>query len=211
MNTMTDLWQGVLDYCRNRLNDTVYNVWFSDIELADFQGAVATLMFPSKFKKKTVTHEYEHLFEEAFKAVCGFDVYIIYTALDEQVSEEEIKAASLEDFRNDTFTFDNFIDGPSNKFAYTAAKAIAADPGGQMSSGNNIANYNPLFIYGSSGLGKTHLLKAISHEVERNYPDLKVVYVKTEEFANEFIAALGNKTVNEFHEKYRNNIDVFLG
>ena len=210
MNTQNELWQGVLDYCRSKINDTVYNVWFADIELYSFQNGVAELVFPSEFKLETVIGEYEYLLVEAFKAVCGFDVELIYST-PENITPQFIKdTINLDNLNNNIFTFDNFIDGPSNKFAYTAAKAIASDPGGLLSKGNNIANYNPLFIYGASGLGKTHLLNAISNEVKEHFPDLKVVYVKTEEFANEFIEALGNKTVNEFHDKYRNNIDVFL-
>ncbi|MBQ7741063.1 MAG: chromosomal replication initiator protein DnaA [Eubacterium sp.] len=210
MNSLKELWQSILDYCREKINDTVYNVWLSDIELVDFQERSATLLFPSKFKKDTVIQEFGTLLEEAFKSVCGFQINLIYECPEERITNEEDIKTSLEDLKNEKYTFDNFIDGPSNKFAYTAAKAIAADPGGQMSNGNNIANYNPLFIYGASGLGKTHLLNAISNEVKHKYPELKVVFVRTEEFANEFIEALGNKTINEFHEKYRNNIDVFL-
>jgi chromosomal replication initiator protein len=141
--------------------------------------------------------------------VCGFPVLVVYLCPEDFLEQAEKDKKDLDDFKNETFTFDNFIVGPSNKFAYTAAKAIAADPGGQISQGRTLSNYNPLFIYGNSGLGKTHILNAISYEVQRNYPDMKVVYVKSEEFLNEFLTCLGNKTTDEFHEKYR-NIDVFL-
>ncbi len=73
-----------------------------------------------------------------------------------------------------------------------------------------MSNYNPLFIYGNSGLGKTHILNAICHEIEKNFPDMNIMYIRAEEFANEFYQALQNKTIDEFHNKYRNNIDVFL-
>ena len=75
---------------------------------------------------------------------------------------------------------------------------------------NSMSNYNPLFIYGNSGLGKTHILNAICHEIEKNFPDMNIMYIRAEEFANEFYQALQNKTIDEFHNKYRNNIDVFL-
>ena len=210
MNSVGDLWNSVLGYIKNKINDTVYNVWFADIELMSFDGSKATVLFPSRFKQNTVVHEYDYLFKEAFLNVCGFETEITYKSYEDLTPSEKAVEPQADAVKEPFLTFDNFIDGPSNKFAYTAAKAIAQDPGGQMSNGNNIANYNPLFIYGASGLGKTHLLNAISYEVKKNYPELRVVYVKTEEFANEFIASLGNKTVNEFHEKYRNNIDVFL-
>jgi len=206
---MHELWQSILNIFKERFNDTVYRLWFSEIEILSYNDGVVELMFPNRFKMETVTREFDGLFHETFKSVCGFDCEFKYTCPEElalnDVNEE------LESFSNDVFTFDNFICGPSNKFAYTAAKAIAQNPGGFLSdTTNNVANYNPLFIYGSSGLGKTHLLFAIKNEVEKLYPDLTVKYVDAEEFGNEFIAALGDKTVNEFHEKYRNSIDVFL-
>ena len=116
----------------------------------------------------------------------------------------------MNDFRNETFTFDNFIVGPSNRFAYAAAKAISENPAGQINNDAAYYNYNPLFIYGSSGLGKTHLLNAISHAVNFHFPEMKICYVKAENFANEFITSLQRKSVDEFHDKYRNNIDLFL-
>ena len=208
MDTMYELWDSILNIFKDRFSDTVYNLWFSEIKILSFQNGVVELLFPSKFKKETVVREFDGLFHETFKSVCGFDCEFRY--LYPEDVEESIKRGHLEDLSNDIFTFDNFICGPSNKFAYTAAKAIADNPGGFLNDINNVANYNPLFIYGSSGLGKTHLLFAIKNQVEKTFPDLTVKYVDAEEFGNEFIAALGDKTVNDFHEKYRNNIDVFL-
>ena len=210
MDNIDELWENVLAYCEERVTDTAYHLWLESIELGNFEGCIAFLNFPNSFKKNTVKDQYNELMEEAFEAVCGFPVLVEYVSPETFLTDKEKNALDLKDFKNEIFTFDNFIVGPSNKFAYTAAKAIAADPGGQIAGANTVATYNPLFIYGNSGLGKTHLLNAISYEVKRNYPDMKVVYVKSEEFANEFISCLGKHTVDEFHEKYRNNIDVFL-
>ena len=211
MNTVSELWKNVLEYIKNKINNTVYSVWFSNIQLLSFQSGTAKLLFPSEFTKDTVYHEYDKLIHEAFKAVCGFDCEIEYLSSDENFSNaNNLSKLDIENLRNSNFTFDNFISGPSNKFAYTAAKAVASNPGGILNDGLNITDYNPLFIYGASGLGKTHLLNAISNEVSAKFPDLTIKYISAEEFANEFIAALGNKTVNEFHDKYRNNIDLFL-
>ena len=164
MNSMNELWNSVLDYIKNNINETVYNVWFSDIEILDFNNGSAELLFSSDFKKKTVYHEYDSLIREAFKAVCGFECEIKYVCIDEISSKPNtLTSIDLEDLRNSTFTFENFISGPSNKFAYTAAKSVAANPGGILNNGANVTDYNPLFIYGASGLGKTHLLNAISH------------------------------------------------
>jgi chromosomal replication initiator protein len=210
METFNDIWQVVLLYCKEKINSTAFGLWISPIEITRFEGDTVELQFSNAFKKNTVVGRYDSLLREAFEVVCGFPVNINYVCPEDFIDEKEKNQLDLEDFKNEIFTFDNFIVGPSNKFAYAATKAIAADPGGQISKGKSLANYNPLFIYGNSGLGKTHLLNAISYEVHRNYPDMNVVYVKSEDFANEFISCLQKKTVDEFHEKYRNNIDVFL-
>lgn len=209
MDTFEELWQSVFDYCKQRINETAFTLWLLPIEIGDFNNGKVVLKFSNSFKKNTVVGQYGELLNEAFEAVCGFPVEIEYTSPEDFLTESEKNQQDLEDFKNETFTFDNFIVGPSNKFAYTAAKAIAADPGGQISKGNNLSNYNPLFIYGNSGLGKTHILNAISYEVRRNYPDMKVVYVTCEEFLNEFLANMYKKNNEEFRNKYR-NIDVFL-
>ena len=208
MDTMRELWQSILDIFKERYVDTVYRLWFSEIEIMSYSNGVVELMFPNRFKMETVKREFDGKLHEAFIQVCGFDCEFVYHCPEELAVTENTE--ELENLSNDAFTFDNFISGPSNKFAYTAAKAIAQNPGGFINDTNNVANYNPLFIYGSSGLGKTHLLFAIKNEVERLYPDLTVKYIAAEEFVNEFVAALGDRTTNEFHEKYRNNIDVLL-
>ena len=112
----------------------------------------------------------------------------------------------MEEKTNKLFTFDNFIEGPSNKFACSAAKAIADCP----FITNRTFNYNPLVIYGGTGLGKTHLLQAIKQEVNSKFPELNVSYIKAEEYAYEHITSLANKTVNEFQNKYKNEIDILL-
>lgn len=209
MENFEELWQSVLLYCKERINETAFDLWLSPIEIGNFDNGVAHLHFSNAFKKNTVVGQYNDLLSEAFNALCGFEVMIVYYSPEDFMTDAEKNEQDIEDFRNDTLTFDNFIVGNSNKFAYTAAKAIAGDPGGQISKGNNFASYNPLFIYGNSGLGKTHLLNAISYEVKRNYPDMSVLYIKSEDFLNEFIGLLHDKDVDTFREKYR-NIDVFL-
>lgn len=209
MDNFDELWQSVLEYCKSRVTETAFSLWLQPIEIGNFEKGVAHLHFSNSFKKNTVVGQYHELLTEAFNTVCGFNVEIVYSCPEDFMTEKEKNKQDLEDFKNETFTFDNFIVGNSNKFAYTAAKAIAADPGGIINKGINYANYNPLFIYGNSGLGKTHLLNAISYEIKRNYPDMKVLYVKSEDFLNEFIGLLFDKEVDTFREKYR-NIDVFL-
>ncbi|MBQ8980754.1 MAG: chromosomal replication initiator protein DnaA [Eubacterium sp.] len=209
MENIQELLQSVLMYCKERTTDTAYKLWIEPIQISEFQGNTAKIFFSNEFKKNTVVSQYDPLIREALEAVCGFPVEPYYYSPQTLMNEEDIEKNSLLDFKNDIFTFDNFIVGNSNKFAYTAAKAIAADPGGQINKQNSIANYNPLFIYGNSGLGKTHLLNAISNQIKLDYPEMNVVYVTCEDFLNEFMSVLYNKKTEEFREKYR-NIDVFL-
>lgn len=209
MDNLKELWDLVLEYCKDRINETAYNLWIEPIELTNFENGVAHLYFDNSFKQGTVVAQFGNLLQEAFTAVCGFEIALQYHNPDELITEAEKNKQDLEDFKNETFTFDNFIVGASNKFAYTAAKAIAADPAGQITKGANLSNYNPLFIHGNSGLGKTHILNAICYEIGRNYPDMKIVYVTCEEFLNEFMEYLHNQRTNEFREKYR-TVDVLL-
>ena len=214
METFNDIWENVLEYCKQRVNATAYKLWIQIVKFDDFNNSTVTLRFPKQMHISIVVSQYNDLFEEAFENVLGFKVKIKYVS-DESEAQANSDNASfnqrqhLEDYRNEQFTFENFIVGPSNRFAYAAAKAVASDPGSRMATGS-FSNYNPLFIYGNSGLGKTHILNAICHEIEKNFPDMNIMYIRAEQFANEFYQALQNKTIDEFHNKYRNNIDVFL-
>lgn len=207
MDTLEELWQAVLDYCKEHITSTAFNLWIRPIELSNFDGTMAYLYFDNNFKKKTVYEQFGKQIEEGFKEVCGFPVMITYVSPNDLMTANEVNKQNIEDLRNEKFTFENFIAGPSNKLAYTAAKAIAANPGGQIN--HDGANYNPLFIYGNSGLGKTHILNAIQYEIKRNFPDYKIVYVTCEQFLNEFISALSIKDTESFREKYR-TVDVLL-
>lgn len=215
METFNDIWEAVLDYCKQRVNATAYKLWIEIVKFDDFNNSTVTLRFPKQMHISIVVSQYDELFHEAFEAVLGFKVNIEYTSEESEAQANSNDNASvnqrqhLEDYKNEQFTFENFIVGPSNRFAYAAAKAVASDPGSRKTTGS-FSNYNPLFIYGNSGLGKTHILNAICHEIEKNYPDMNIMYIRAEQFANEFYQALQNKTIDEFHNKYRNNIDVFL-
>lgn len=107
-------------------------------------------------------------------------------------------------------TFENYAENENNRFAYIAAKSIAFSPIPKINDDSNFNIYNPLYIYGESHLGKTHLLNAIYNEIKKRFPDLNVLYVTAEQFANDFICASQSKTLDAFRKKYRENIDVFL-
>ena len=215
MESFNDIWNAVLDYCKNRVTETAYNLWIKIAQFENYDNSIITLRLPTQMHNNIVPAQYGSLFNEAFENVLGFKVEIKYVCDAPEVNDEGATYPTpmfpkhLEDYRNEQFTFENFIVGPSNRFAYAAAKAVANDPGSKKSSGS-ISNYNPLFIYGNSGLGKTHILNAISHEITKNNPDMNIMYIRAETFANEFYQAIQNKTTDEFHHKFRDNIDVLL-
>ncbi len=214
MDSFDDIWNAVLDYFKARISSTAYDLWIKTIKFEGFENSTVTLRLPKQMHMSIVPSQYGELFYEAFDNILGFKVVITYVTDDIFESKKDNKISyqdrNLEDYRNEQFTFENFIVGPSNRFAYAAAKAVASDPGSKLSNGAGFSNYNPLFIYGNSGLGKTHLLNAICHEIERNFPEMTIMYVRAEQFANEFYQALQNKTIDDFHSKYRDNIDVLL-
>lgn len=213
MDSLNEIWSCVLEKIKGQISSIAFSLWLEPIKLTGLENGVVTLMVESEFKKKIILEQYAEKLQQSFFDVLGFEVSILYTCPEDFLSKtneaaEPAKEAEAPASRTaDHYTFDTFIVGPSNRFAYAAAKAVAADPGGIIKNENN---YNPLFIYGNSGLGKTHILKAISSEIEKNFPAMNVLYIRSEDFANEFISALTNKNVSDFHNKYRNNIDVIL-
>lgn len=222
MESYDEVWQAVLEYCKVRVTETAYNLWISTLKLDNFDTSgftisglpTANLMFPSSMHVDVVLPQYKDLLEEAFSEVMGFKCAIGCFVIDKNLRYKMGEGnynnqEHLEAYKNEQFTFDNFIVGSSNRFAYVAAKAVASDPG-SVSNYENYRSYNPLFIYGNSGLGKTHLLNAICREIEINFPEMKILYIRAEDFANEFFQSLQYKTTDEFHTKYRNNVDVFL-
>ena len=216
METYNDIWLAVLDCCKAESNITQvgFDTWLKPIKLSGFENNVVFLSVSSEVKKKIVKSQYGELIQNAFNKVLGFEVNIEYlydpTMFVDASDEKKTEQPQIEEIHtNYQFTFDTFIEGPSNRFAYRAAMAVAEDPGGHIKQNNSFGNYNPLFIYGKSGLGKTHILNAICYEIRKNFPDMRILYVRAEDFANEFINALGKKTVDDFRSKFR-NIDVLL-
>ncbi len=178
-----------------------YKTWISKIEPVrlDFGEGKAILMVPAEFHRQTLTRGYMQLLNDAFASVFGEGIQICFTVPDEIVTREpEQNDISVDaDYE---FTFSSFIVGSSNKFAHAASLAVATNPGG---------SYNPLFIYGNSGLGKTHLLYAIRNEIHRTNPEKIIQYVKGDDFTNELIEAIRLNSASDFRNKYRKS-DVLL-
>ena len=204
MDSFNDVLDAAKAYCREHTADATYQYYISGLKAVSFENSnCITLEVRNVFICKIVSDRYTGLLKDAFKAVLGFDVEVKFTVPQPEPEAAKEKRpmdeASLPSGRYD-FTFENFIRGPSNQFAFAAAQAVAANPSGA---------YNPLFIYGPSGLGKTHLLNAIQIEIHKNHPDYNIVYVDCEKFTNEIITAVKMATTEQFRQKYR-EADVLL-
>lgn len=198
MNSFDEVFAAVKAFCKERVAQAAYDLFVRDIEPVSFDGAAAVLQVRSEFIKNTLEKRYVTLLTEGFRAILGFDPEIQFVTPPPPPELPESDRAVP--FGAGAFTFENFIVGSTNKFAHAAAQAVAANPSGA---------YNPLFIWGGSGLGKTHLLNAIQVEVCKNHPEYNIVYVDGEKFTNEIIGAIHDNTTAEFHNKYR-AADVLL-
>ena len=198
MNSFEDVFQAVMDYCTEsgKIGETAKGLWLSSLKPARLEGSDAVFYCPSDFQKGIVMDNYSALLTEAFEKILGFPVSLRLIVMDESMPEEakidpenfrEIQGQIDTAFDNAVYayTFETFIVGKSNEFAYAACLSVARS--------NGTDTYNPLFIYGPSGLGKTHLLIAISHEMKKKNPYLNIIYVTGETFANELIEAIHQK------------------
>ena len=205
MENFNEGWSIICDYLRQekKIAEVAYNTWISRITPVgiDFEKGLITLMVPNEFHRQTLICGYLSRFEEAYEAVLGtsFETIFILPEEGEKQKERLLGDENSADAGYE-FTFDTFIVGSSNKFAHAASLAVAQNPA---------SAYNPLFLYGNSGLGKTHLLYAIGNEIRKTHPDYKVIYIKGEDFSNEIIQSILNKTTPQFRQKYRQT-DVLL-
>ncbi len=202
-------WDKVVNYLQENLPEGVYNAWFRDIELGEVNDDVVYIKFRDRFKLDWVESRYLNLLRDALKSVDGknYIIRLVAPAEPEELKppsfnypEEPVQKEIFQSNLNERYTFENFVVGKSNQFAYSASLGVAKSPGN---------SYNPLFIYGSVGLGKTHLLHSIGNHIQNFYGNLRILYINTEHFLNEMIQALQNNTMMEFKQKYR-SVDVLL-
>ena len=195
MNSVADVWDNVLSQLKGELSETTIATWFDELEAVDIQGNTFILHCSNDFKKGYI----ESLFMKNIKA----SLHDIFSTDFEVKSLDDLDYAELKDnrphrqserFTSAEFTFETFVVGPSNKLAYAASVSVAEHPA---------QNYNPLLIYGDSGLGKTHLLYAIANVIRRNDQNAKIVYIKGDDFINEFIELIRAGRGSEFRAKYR--------
>ena len=184
MSSFYEVFAAVKEYCKERLALATYNLFIDGIEPAACEEGTATLRVRSEFILGIVDTRYRDLLAEAFRTLLGFDVELKFILPEAQSEAAPEPGDDAERAGSYEFTFETFIVGSNNKFAHAAAQAVAANPSGA---------YNPLFIWGDSGLGKTHLLGAIQFEVHKNFPSYNIVYVDGERFTNEIIGAIHDK------------------
>lgn len=217
MNSFEEVFANVKKYCleHNKIPAIGVKTWIDPLSPISLDGTNAVFSVGTDFQKNIVMNTYANILEDAFLNVLGLKINIIIEvdSDDETTSapptddELEKKNAELEQsykFANYDYTFDTFIEGPSNSFALACSKSVAKNCGE-----HEISGYNPLFIYGPSGMGKTHLITAIANEVRKNRPEYNIVYTTSETFGNDLVAAIQKNQISDFHEKYR-NADVLL-
>ena len=204
MNSASDVWSRVLEILSRDLTQTSITTWFDDciaVDLKDSLLVIYSVNDPSDFKHDVIIGRFSDTIRAALREIFSgnFDLHVL--SQKEYASYKTIKPGERDlSFNGKNFTFEKFIVGPSNKFAHAAARAVAEAPA---------SAYNPLFIYGDSGLGKTHLLYAICNVVQRSHPEFKTLYVRGEDFTNELISAIQTNRNVEFREKYR-LVDLLL-
>ena len=211
---LENMWNSFFERIKGQLSDITYETWFSETKLLSLDDGVAKVLVPSHVHKKNLKENYIDLIEEKFAEVAGtifkFEFFTEEELANEIVVNTDEIGIPLNNFETNLdskYTFDNFVIGNSNKFAATSALAVAEQPGKM---------YNPLFIYGSSGLGKTHLMHAIGNYITQNNKKMKVLYIPCDKFVSDFVdiwrkSANENNTeiIKSFKNKYR-EIDVLI-
>ena len=200
----------------NIIGKDTYDMWLRPADF-EFEGSTLTIFLPNQFWGKTIQDRYQHIIKDAFLKHLGVEVTLIYKITSQEQTpvvtdardvlsstpfvQPAVKKIPFQSRLNSSYTFENFIESPSNRFAYKAAEAAAHKLGAREN--------NPLVIYSSPGLGKTHLLHAIGNQILKDNPDARVLYMSGEEFVSEYIEALQNKEAESFRKKYR-TLDCFL-
>ncbi len=193
-NNFSYVWNQVLDSIRKEIGDTSFDIWFSMVKYNSYRDEQVYLTVPNSLIKDWIETRYLDLMNNSFRSLTNQGISIVLTV------EEDGKIPSAFSQLNPRYTFDTFVVGNSNRFAHAACYAVGETP---------FKAYNPLFIYGGVGLGKTHLMQAIGHHILTKKPSCSVMYVSSEQFTNELISSIKDDKTSIFRNKYR-NIDVLL-
>lgn len=207
VSSLEDIWRLVCEECKKVITQTAFDCFFENLKPVSFSGGVFVIGTNDEYTCEIIEQNYTVILKAALKSVMGIDIEVKITC-----EEDEEKIMRAEQFSEgltfeDFFTFQNYIVGSANRFAHAASLAVADSP-------VVIYNYNPLVIYGPSGVGKTHLMLAIRNHIKKKFPYKKIEYIRSEEFTNELIKALqdgklGLGTIDDFRTKYRST-DVLL-
>ncbi|MBO5383158.1 MAG: chromosomal replication initiator protein DnaA [Ruminococcus sp.] len=217
MNSFEEVFENVKKYCleNDKIPEIGITTWIDQMKPSNFNGTDAVFNIQTEFQKDIVITKYGEILKEAFYNVLGFNVNIVINVetdepekvkvpTDDEIEQKHAELEKSYKFANYDYTFDTFIEGRSNEFALACSKSVAKNCGEKA-----VPDYNPLFIYGPSGMGKTHLITAIANEVRKNHPQFNIVYVTSETFGSDLINALNTNLISDFHEKYR-NADILL-
>lgn len=223
MSDSGGVWAKALDIIRKELdNEQTLNIWFSPIKCSSCTSEKLVLEVPNKFFQDWLLNRYMDVLNSGVRKACGAEVKIEFVLAAAEPAGAEIETAKKEETKKEAkgfwpfskqapaharelgldpkYTFDSFVIGSSNRFAHAAAMAVSDSPA---------KAYNPLFIYGGTGLGKTHLMHAIGDRVLAKAPKTKVLYISSEDFTNQMISAIQNRSMVKFREKYR-SVDILL-
>ena len=220
---MIELWDRALNSMREQLSAENFDTWLSPVQCHDISDDTLVLKIPNRFYADWITNHYSALVLEALAKHSERPPTSIRFEVDEKL-QERVPAPTIEaqpaprpkvsarapqsgpqrgpDLNlNPKYSFDKFVVGPSNQLAHAASVAVGSAPG---------KRYNPLFIYGGVGLGKTHLMNAMGHQILEDNPRARILYLSAERFTNEFIWSLQNHRIDEFRRRYRQDCDVLL-
>ena len=205
-----EIWNKGLAKIAQKVGSSLFELWFKPMKVLNIKDKNVTLEIPNRFFREWIEDYYPAVISEALEGILGYQVTVKYKTaekedaalrkMDTKLENRKTKLASRGIYLNPRYTFDTFVVGPSNQFAHAAAKRVGENPG---------FAYNPLFIYGGVGLGKTHLINAVGNYIVDKSPGVTVYYVSAEQFTNEVISALRHEKMGDFKEKYR-NVDVLL-
>lgn len=202
-------WSRISQILSRELSESSFKTWFSPVRCLEVTPSAVVLGVPDNYYGQWLKDHYQDLILSAVRETIGDHKTIVYQVfVSPKVQEPKTgkpqarSSAPVTDggFLNSNYTFDGFVIGPGNRFAHAAAMAVAEAPARQ---------YNPLFIYGPVGLGKTHLMQAIAHEIHQKNQEARVLYISSEKFTNQLITSIQTKSTQQFRAKYR-NVDLLL-
>ncbi len=207
---LESIWNKCLIVIESKVGSATYELWFSPIELVKLKDNEAVLKIPNRFFMEWIEDNHPLLIEESLERIVSKKINVTYKVeqkyddrvdkIDEKLQSRRVNLAKKGIYLTPKYTFENFVIGPSNQFAHAASLAVSENPG---------KAYNPLFVYGDVGLGKTHIINAIGNRIIDRRDRINILYVSAEQFTNEVVSAIRHEKMGELKDKYR-NLDILL-